>query len=231
MIELLRQRGRAEPLKSAVEDTDGTGTPSPDPATDQLFLAIGINNVRGRDRTRRVHAHVERTVAHDAETTFGVFQLSRRNPDIEKRATDRPDPKLIENLVRVPKIRLPQREPATHLRQLLARGAKGGARENTTIALVVTDATLTKAQAKRLAIVAHDGLARAIYPVHTPLDGDLVFAVATGRKPLGDPFIAMAELGAIAANTLARAIARAVYEAGPLPFPGAQPSWRQKFGK
>ena len=53
---------------------------------------------------------------------------------------------------------------------------KGGARENTTIALVATDATLTKAQAKRLATVAHDGLARAIYPVHTPLDGDIVFA-------------------------------------------------------
>ena len=56
---------------------------------------------------------------------------------------------------------------------------KGGVRENTTIALVATDATLTKAQAKRLAIVAHDGLARAIYPVHTPLDGDIVFAAAT----------------------------------------------------
>jgi D-aminopeptidase len=58
-----------------------------------------------------------------------------------------------------------------------------------------------------------------------------VFAVATGRKPLGDPFIAMSELGAIAANTLARAIARAVYEAAPLPFPGALPSWRDKFAK
>ncbi len=61
----------------------------------------------------------------------------------------------------------------------LAIRLKGGVRENTTIALVATDATLTKAQAKRLAIVAHDGLARAIYPVHTPLDGDIVFAAST----------------------------------------------------
>ena len=60
-------------------------------------------------------------------------------------------------------------------------------RENTTIALVATDAILTKAQAKRLAVVAHDGLARAIYPVHTPLDGDIVFAAATGKRPLADP--------------------------------------------
>ena len=60
---------------------------------------------------------------------------------------------------------------------------KGGVAENTTIALVATDATLTKAQAKRLAIVAHDGLARAIYPVHTPLDGDIVFAASTCKRP------------------------------------------------
>jgi L-aminopeptidase/D-esterase-like protein len=107
---------------------------------------------------------------------------------------------------------------------------KGGSRENTTIALVATDATLTKAQAKRLAIVAHDGLARAIYPVHTPLDGDIVFAASTGKRPLADPIYAFAELGALAANVLARAVARAVYEATALPFPGALPSWRAKFG-
>src|SRR5213079_3290862 len=63
---------------------------------------------------------------------------------------------------------------------------KGRPRENTTIALVATDATLTKAQAKRLAVVAHDGLARAIYPVHTPLDGDIVFSASTMRRPLAD---------------------------------------------
>jgi len=108
---------------------------------------------------------------------------------------------------------------------------KGGVRENTTIALVATDATLTKAQAQRLATMAHDGLARAIYPVHSPLDGDIVFAASTGKRPLALPIYAFAELGALAANVLSRAVARAVYEATALPFPGALPSWKDKFGK
>ena len=77
--------------------------------------------------------------------------------------------------------------------------------------------------------MAHDGLARAIYPVHTPLDGDIVFAASTGKRPLADPIYAFAELGALAANVLARAVARGVYEATALPFPGALPSWRDKF--
>jgi D-aminopeptidase len=106
---------------------------------------------------------------------------------------------------------------------------KGGIQENTTIALVATDAVLTKAQAKRLATVAHDGLARAIYPVHTPLDGDIVFAASTGRRSLADPVVAFAELGTIAGNVLARAVARAVYAATALRFPGALPSWRDRF--
>jgi len=108
---------------------------------------------------------------------------------------------------------------------------KASARESTTLAVIATDAELTKAQVWRLAVMAQTGMARAIYPVHTPLDGDVVFAASTGRKPLGDAVIALSELGAIAANTLARAIARAVFEATPLPFPGALPSWREKFGK
>ena len=108
---------------------------------------------------------------------------------------------------------------------------KGRPRENTTIALVATDATLTKPQANRLAVAAHDGLARAIYPVHTPLDGDLVFAASTTRRPLADPVFAFAELGALAANVLARAVARAIYEATALPFPNALPSWRDRFGR
>jgi L-aminopeptidase/D-esterase-like protein len=77
--------------------------------------------------------------------------------------------------------------------------------------------------------MAQTGMARAIYPVHTPLDGDVVFAAATGQRRLADPFIGLTELGAIAANVVARAIARAVYEAKPLPFPGALPSWKDKF--
>lgn len=106
---------------------------------------------------------------------------------------------------------------------------KGGVSENTTIAMVATDATLTKAQAKRLAIVAHDGLARAIYPVHTPLDGDIVFAASTGKRPLADPIYDFCALGAVVADVLARAVARGVYAATALPFPAALPSWKDKF--
>ncbi len=108
---------------------------------------------------------------------------------------------------------------------------KGDLRQNTTLALVVTDAALTKAQAKRLAVMAGAGLAIAIHPVYTPLDGDAVFAAATGKKPLNDPVRDLARIGAIAAQCLARAVARGVYEASALPFAGALPSWRDKFGK
>jgi L-aminopeptidase/D-esterase-like protein len=95
--------------------------------------------------------------------------------------------------------------------------------------VVATDAVLTKAQAERLAVMAQTGLARAIYPVHTPLDGDILFAAATGHKPLADPLRALSALGTAAANTVARAVARAIYEASALPFASAQPSWRDKF--
>ncbi len=101
---------------------------------------------------------------------------------------------------------------------------------STTIGLVATDATLTKAQAKRLAIMAHDGLARAIWPAHLPLDGDTIFAAATGRVPLGDPLPALAQLGHAAASVFARAVARGTFEATTLPYPGAQPAWRDRFG-
>jgi L-aminopeptidase/D-esterase-like protein len=107
---------------------------------------------------------------------------------------------------------------------------KGSARTNTTLAIVATDAALTKAQAKRLAIMAQSGLSRAIYPVHTPLDGDVVFAVSTGRRALGDPLPMMVSLGALAANVVARAIARGVYEAAALPFAGGMKSWQDQFG-
>lgn len=104
-------------------------------------------------------------------------------------------------------------------------------RVSTTLVVVATDAALSKTQAKRLAIMAQSGLSRAIYPVHTPLDGDVVFAVSTGRKPLADPMLALTKLGAIAANVVARAIARGVYEARALSVPNALPSWKDKFGK
>jgi L-aminopeptidase/D-esterase-like protein len=106
----------------------------------------------------------------------------------------------------------------------LVPAAKGQPGENTTIAVVATDAVLTSAQAKQLAVIAQDGLARAIYPSHTPLDGDTVFAAATGRRPLTDPVHDITELGAVAANTLARAVARGVFEAKALP--GGILSWR-----
>jgi len=102
--------------------------------------------------------------------------------------------------------------------------------ENTTIAVVVTDAILTKAQAQRMAIIAQTGFARAIYPVHAPLDGDAVFAAATCEKEI-DPLYGLTELGAIAANVIARAIARGAYEATALPFAGALPSWKMRFEK
>ena len=108
--------------------------------------------------------------------------------------------------------------------------SKGAPGENTTLAIIATDAKLTKAQCKRLAVMAQTGLARAIYPVHTPLDGDVVFAAATGDKPLPDPVYALSELGMLAGNVLARAVARGVYEASALPFPSALPSWKDRFG-
>ena len=108
-------------------------------------------------------------------------------------------------------------------------GAAATAVENTTLAVVVTDAALTKPQAKRLAMMAQTGLARAIYPVHAPLDGDVVFAAATGEKPI-DPLAGLTELGMVAANVMARAIARGVHEATALPFPGSLPSWKDRFG-
>lgn len=82
--------------------------------------------------------------------------------------------------------------------------------ENTTISVVMTDAKLTKAELKRLAIAAHDGYARALYPVHTAADGDLVFALSTGTA---NAEVDVISLGAAAANTMARAIARGVFEA------------------
>lgn len=106
-----------------------------------------------------------------------------------------------------------------------------GDRPSTTIACVATDAILTKPQAKRLAIMANDGLAHAIRPVHAPFDGDTVFAAATGRRALGQNALRdLTEIGMVAADCLARAVARGVYEARALPFQNAQPAWRDRFG-
>lgn len=120
--------------------------------------------------------------------------------------------------------------PASISADALALRMKGGGPPSTTVALVVTDAVLTKAQAKRLAIMADDGLAKAIRPAHAPMDGDTVIAAAMLRKPLMHEVIDLTEIGLAAADCLARAIARGVYEATALPFAGALPSWRDKFG-
>ncbi|MBB6466551.1 L-aminopeptidase/D-esterase-like protein [Aminobacter lissarensis] len=84
---------------------------------------------------------------------------------------------------------------------------------NTTIAVIATDAVLTKAAAKRLAISAHDGFTRAIWPVHTPFDGDLVFALATGASGIEVEQADVVDFFAAAASTMARAIARGVHAA------------------
>lgn len=99
--------------------------------------------------------------------------------------------------------------------------------EATTIAIIATDAALDKAALLRLATAAHDGLARAILPSHTPFDGDLVFAVSTGARPLTDPAAQSFGLGHAAAAVLARAIARGVHAAIPLPG-DLQPCWQSR---
>ena len=103
----------------------------------------------------------------------------------------------------------------------------GAMKMNTTIAVVATDARLDKAGATRLAVAAHDGMARAIVPAHTPMDGDLVFAAATGRREPGDEDGIL--LGHAAATCLARAIARGVFHAARAEG-DVFPTWRDRFG-
>lgn len=99
---------------------------------------------------------------------------------------------------------------------------------HTTIAAVATNVALDKAQAKRLAIMAQDGLTRALRPAHTPFDGDTVFALSTATRPLeGPPALALSRLGHLAADCLARAVARGVYAAESL---GGVPSYRDVWG-
>lgn len=101
-------------------------------------------------------------------------------------------------------------------------------RAATTIAIVATDARLSQAQVQRMATAAHDGMARAIVPSHTPFDGDLVFGVATGERELAMPEIDTYQLGHAASVVLARAIARGVHAAQE--FPGdLQPAWSSLY--
>ncbi|PDW01863.1 P1 family peptidase [Candidatus Viridilinea mediisalina] len=98
------------------------------------------------------------------------------------------------------------RDPEYQQRFPWAGASFGG---NTTLAVVATDATLDKAGARKLAQMAQAGLARSIRPIHTPLDGDSVFALASGQRPAPHMLL----LGSIAAAVLARAVARAVQSA------------------
>ena len=96
---------------------------------------------------------------------------------------------------------------------------------NTTLVVVAVSAPLTRPQAQRVAIMAQDGIARAVRPAHTPYDGDTVFVLSTGEGPPPGPAM-VARIGALAADCTARAIARGVYEAEPA---AGKHSWREMY--
>jgi len=107
-------------------------------------------------------------------------------------------------------------------RKLLTSGSQQrvAVGENTTLGVVATNATLTKTQATKIAEMAHDGYARALYPSHTMGDGDTIFAVATGGKS-GDANVS--QIGALAAEVVAQAIVRAATQATGIPgYPAAR---------
>lgn len=110
---------------------------------------------------------------------------------------------------------------------------KGGSGQNTTLGVVATNAHLSKRETHRLAVLAQTGLARAIFPVHAPLDGDVVYALATGRDTRTNPWdpMRLTALGAMGASAMARSVARAVFHASPAPAGWAGPqAWQDVFG-
>ena len=113
----------------------------------------------------------------------------------------------------------------TPIKNQIKAGADPGG--NTAICVVATDLALSVAQAKRVAMMAHDGIARAILPVHTPFDGDTVFCLATGTKAVTDPIGDMCAAGIAAADCIARAVARGVYHADTL---GPHKGYQDRFG-
>lgn len=110
---------------------------------------------------------------------------------------------------------VPPPKPLSHLDfpdDIKARVPRPG--ENTTIGVVAVNARLSVAEAKRVAMMAQDGYARAIRPIHTMGDGDVVFALASGERELPEPrALFVSRLGSLAADTMARAVARGVFEA------------------
>jgi L-aminopeptidase/D-esterase-like protein len=124
-------------------------------------------------------------------------------------------------------VRTPDGRGLADVRLLLRSGLVTAGRpgENTTIGVVATNARLTKAQATKVAQMAHDGLARAISPVHTPIDGDTIFALATGAR--GEPADVLT-IGALGADAMAEAVVRAVRAATGIPgFPAARDLGKQ----
>jgi D-aminopeptidase len=101
-------------------------------------------------------------------------------------------------------------------------------RTNTTLACIATDVALNRVELQRMAIMAQDGMARALRPSHAPFDGDIVFTLSTAQQEAAEELprpVLVTRLGALAADVLTRAIARAVYEATPLPGSDV-PAWR-----
>lgn len=119
--------------------------------------------------------------------------------------------------------------PATHYPDPHLPVTKLGTHRNTTIGIVACDAALSQAQCTRMATAAHDGFARALVPSHTPMDGDLIFAAATGARELNDPVSDTLMIGHAAAICMARAIARGIFAATAAPG-DPLPTWRQQFG-
>ncbi|MER5531150.1 P1 family peptidase [Streptomyces sp. NPDC002677] len=125
-----------------------------------------------------------------------------------------------------------ERVHAAALRRLAEAAVENGLPPlNTTLAVVATDADLSKAQAQKLAGTAHDGIARAVRPVHLLHDGDTVFALATGARPLDASPLALNEILAAGADLVTRAIVRAVRAAQSVAGPGGVwPSYGELYG-
>jgi len=121
------------------------------------------------------------------------------------------------------------RGPATRYPDPHLPVTKLGTHRNTTIGIVACDAALSQAQCTRMATAAHDGFARALVPSHTPMDGDLIFAAATGAREMTDPVSDTLMIGHAAAICMARAIARGIFAATAAPG-DPLPTWRQQFG-
>ena len=115
-----------------------------------------------------------------------------------------------------------------HIDDHLTLRLKSDTPSSTDLMVVVTDAALSTTQLKRVATMAQDGCALALRPAHAPMDNDVVFAAATARASGLADLRDLTEIGMLSAECVARAIARGIYEAAPLPVPGAQPTWRQR---